>query len=205
MAERNYRQNCSLALGADLLGERWTLLIVRELLIQPCRFTALNANLPGMGTNLLASRLADLERFGLVTKSDTEKKRSPYVLTAAGRAIEPVLLSLIRWGYEFTEGKSDYLHRHHWDLLAMKAFFRPGRCKKTTVVQFQSRELTAWVKVSRRGFDHGMGEHDQPDLVINSHIIDFYAELQDGFYFYNPEATQFADYFDLPDKQPLLV
>ena len=65
MPERNYNQNCALARASDLLGERWTLLIVRDLLISPRRFGDLETRLKGMGTNLLAKRLKDMQRAGL--------------------------------------------------------------------------------------------------------------------------------------------
>ena len=200
MAERNYRQNCSVALGADLLGERWTLLIIRELLIQPCRYSELVEYLSGMGTNLLARRLRDLESQGLVEKTATGRKHAPYVLTRAGREVEPVVLALIRWGYLYAEFQQEYQHLDHWDLLAMKAFFSKEMCESDTVVQFQCRTLEAWVRVSPDGFHHAMGLHELPDLQINSSIIEFRDDLQDGHYYYDDAVKKFAACFIFPDQ-----
>ncbi len=68
LSKRSYRQYCSLARALDLLGERWTLLIVRELLSGPRRYRELLDNLPGIGTNLLAARLRELEGVSIVRK-----------------------------------------------------------------------------------------------------------------------------------------
>ena len=101
MKKRMYHQNCYLAQASDVLTERWTLLIFRELLIQPCRFKDLNTWLAGMGTNLLAQRLKELEQQGMIEKQRPQEKRSPYQLTTKGRQVESVILPLIRWGGEF--------------------------------------------------------------------------------------------------------
>jgi len=75
MRERNYNQNCALARASDLLGERWTLLIVRDLLVAPRRFGELEQRLKGMGTNLLAKRLKDMRATGLIAGGE---ERTPY-------------------------------------------------------------------------------------------------------------------------------
>src|SRR5436305_5264922 len=99
---RSYNQYCGLAAALDMLGERWTLLIVRELLVRPCRYRDLLANLPGIGTNLLAERLKFLTDNGIVQQRDVggRSKRQVYELTNAGQALRPVVLSLARWGLE---------------------------------------------------------------------------------------------------------
>lgn len=98
---RSYRQYCAVAKALDVLGERWTLLIVRELLAQgACRYTDLRAGLPGIATNLLADRLRELEAAGIV-----EREAAPppiattlFRLTERGAALEPVIYALGRWG-----------------------------------------------------------------------------------------------------------
>ena len=119
--KRSYKQNCSLALTADLLCERWTLLIFRELLIRPCRFKELNQVLDGMGTNLLSNRLKELEIEGFIQKQDISDKRTAYELTAKGIGIEPIIFSLINWGHSHLKGNEEFKHQDHWDLLAMRA------------------------------------------------------------------------------------
>lgn len=97
---KRYDQYCPVACSLSLVGERWTLLVVRELLHGPKRYTDLVDRLPGIGTNILAARLKELEAAGLV-----EKRRLPppaastvYELTASGRELRPVLYELARFG-----------------------------------------------------------------------------------------------------------
>ncbi len=118
---RQYNQFCALARALDVVGERWTLLIVRELLLGPRRFTELVRALPGIGRNLLAARMRELEEVGLV-----EKRAPGYHLTARGRALEETLFALTRWEMEEMRfpGPDDEL-RAGWYVLAMRAGFRP--------------------------------------------------------------------------------
>ena len=198
--KRSYGQNCALARGSDILGERWTLLLIRELLIRPCRFRDLAEGLAGIGSNLLATRLRELESEGLVEKEDPGKPRSAYRLTAAGRGVEPLVLELIRWGYRHARARPGdlHLHLHHWDLLALKAFFSPDRCAATLCVQFDSRELVAWVRVSPDGFEHGLGRTDSVDLIVETSILAFEADLAAGIYRNDRVASRFIDCFVLP-------
>src|SRR5919202_4903626 len=96
----SYRQYCAVARGLDLVGERWTLLIVRDLLTGPKRYTDLLAGLPGIGTNLLATRLRELEQHGLVARRvlPPPAGSTVYELTDVGQTLEPVVLALGRWG-----------------------------------------------------------------------------------------------------------
>ena len=97
---RSYRQFCGVARALDVVGERWTLLVVRNLLLGPRRYTDLLAELPGITTNLLAKRLQDMEAAGLVAKGERANPAGAllYALTAAGEALEPVVMELGRWG-----------------------------------------------------------------------------------------------------------
>lgn len=98
--KRCYKQFCSIARALDVLGERWTLLIARDLLLGPWRYTDLMARLPGVTTNLLAARLREMETNDLVTKVPQASVGSPHVyeLTPLGRQLEPVILSLATFG-----------------------------------------------------------------------------------------------------------
>ena len=113
MSKRSYKQNCALARANDVIGERWTLLLVRDLLISPRRFNQLHASQKGMGTNLLASRLKDLEMANVVERRAGEGGARLYALTERGRALEPAVLALIRWG--LTHGPENRPGDHHHD------------------------------------------------------------------------------------------
>ena len=96
MTARTYGQYCGLAAALDVLGERWTMLILRELALGPKRYSDLLERLPGIGTNLLAARLKALDAAGVVHRPDA----AGYALTPRGEQLRPALDSLARWGWE---------------------------------------------------------------------------------------------------------
>jgi len=100
MADRSYEQFCGLAAALDLAGERWTLLLVRELMTGSKRYTDLQDNLPGIGTSLLSSRLKRLEQHGIIAKQKLQPPAASvvYRLTDAGEELARALVPLIRWG-----------------------------------------------------------------------------------------------------------
>ena len=97
---KSYSQYCPVAHALDVVGERWSLLIVRELLHGPLRYTDLAERLPGIGSNILACRLRDLEADGVLAKQKLPPPTpvTVYELTAWGRELHPVLHQLARWG-----------------------------------------------------------------------------------------------------------
>lgn len=117
MPRRHYDQFCPIARALDVVGERWTLLIVRELLAGPRRYTDLHADLPGVSTDVLASRLKEMEREGLVTRRRLPPPgaASVYELTERGRALRPVLTALAEWGAPaLAERRPTDAVRAHW-------------------------------------------------------------------------------------------
>jgi DNA-binding HxlR family transcriptional regulator len=115
---RSYGQYCSIARGLDVVGDRWTLLIVRELLLQgPCRFTDLRNGLPGIAANLLSARLKELEQAQLVGREEAPPPIATalYRLTESGRELEPVLKALGIWGLRYmAEERPDDAVQAHW-------------------------------------------------------------------------------------------
>ena len=122
-ARRNYGQYCGLATALDIIGERWTLLIVRELLLGPRRYGDLLSGLPGIGTNLLAERLKMLGEHGLVRKvSSPSPKEKGYELTEQGRELRGPVLDLAGWGLRFLGAPTDdQIVRPSWGFLAVQA------------------------------------------------------------------------------------
>lgn len=94
---RTYNQDCILAHALDLLGERWTLLILRDLFLGPQRFGDLQAGLPGIGANLLSKRLKELEEAGLIESVSAGDARGRYRLTDTGEALRPAIRTLMKW------------------------------------------------------------------------------------------------------------
>jgi DNA-binding HxlR family transcriptional regulator len=97
---KRYDQYCPIAHSLDLIGDRWSLMIVRELMRGPKRYTDLTAGLPGIGTNVLATRLRDLETHGILTRHTLAPPAASkvYELTDYGRDLEPVMHELGKWG-----------------------------------------------------------------------------------------------------------
>src|SRR5579863_7087118 len=98
---RSYGQYCSVAKALDVVGDRWTLLIIRELLLQgPCRYTDLRNGLPGIATNLLAQRLRELEAAGVVAREDAPPPIATtlFKLTRRGRGLDGAISALGLWG-----------------------------------------------------------------------------------------------------------
>ena len=116
---RTYGQYCAIAKALDVIGDRWTLLVVRELLVRgPCRYTDLRNGLPGIATNLLADRLRDLEQAGIVSREEAPPPVATtlFTLTSRGEELAPVLRELLRWGMPLmAEGPaSDDVFRGQW-------------------------------------------------------------------------------------------
>ena len=100
MAARSYGQYCGVTTAVELIGERWALLIVRDLLVGPRRYTDLKVGLPRIPTNILSTRLKELQEGGVVRRVPLHGCGLVYELTPYGRALEPVMLALGRWGFQ---------------------------------------------------------------------------------------------------------
>lgn len=105
MARRSYDQTCGIATALDIIGERWTVLIIRDLLAGPLRYTDLLESLPGIGTNLLARRLKDLEAYSIVRRRELPPPAAStvYELTEEGEELREPLFALSRWGEKYME------------------------------------------------------------------------------------------------------
>src|SRR5919201_4149161 len=130
---RSYDQFCPLAYALDVIGERWTLLIVRELLAGPQRFKDLMDGLPGISTNLLSDRLRTLEQQGILRRRVLPRPAGStvYELTPSGPALEPAVLELGRWGSRLLPASLEgvALPSVGSCALGIKAFFRPEQAQ----------------------------------------------------------------------------
>jgi DNA-binding HxlR family transcriptional regulator len=115
---RSYDEYCAIAKSLDVIGDRWTLLIVRELALRgACRYTDVRNGLPGIASNLLAERLRELEHAGVIAREDAPPPIATtlFRLTPRGEQLRPVLDDLFRWGLPLmTEQKPRDAVRSHW-------------------------------------------------------------------------------------------
>ena len=100
MAPRNYGQHCGMVTALELVGERWALLIVRDLLVGARRYTDLKVGLPRVPSNILSTRLKELQEAGVVRRVPLARCGIVYELTELGRGLEDVVLALGRWGFQ---------------------------------------------------------------------------------------------------------
>ena len=117
---KHYGQACAIARALDIVGERWSLLLVRELTLGPRRYRDLTTGLPGIPSNVLAARLKDLQAAGVITRHTLPAPTdvTVYELTDAGRALQPALNELLHWGLRYAlEPTQDAAAQPGWGLL----------------------------------------------------------------------------------------
>lgn len=132
---RRYGQDCPLARALDLMGDRWTLLIIRELLLGERHYNELSEALKGMGTNLLATRLQELTAQGIVRKDPEAGRKAAYQLAERGEALRTAVYELIRWEYLETDrgAEAEDVKNPRWQLLLLQALVRRPPPKRFTV------------------------------------------------------------------------
>jgi DNA-binding HxlR family transcriptional regulator len=165
---RTYGEYCAMARGLDLIGDRWTLLIIRELLLQgPSRYAELQRGLPGIATNLLADRLRDLEAEGIVVRKDGVAS-----LTQRGRELEPVMRAIGRWGAPLlAQPTPNEAFQSHWLALPLQEFLAdhaPKRKPQTLEVRTGDEPLT--VEVGKGVVQIQPGRPDAPDAIIGGPV-----------------------------------
>jgi DNA-binding HxlR family transcriptional regulator len=182
ISERTYKQYCGVARALDLVGERWALLVVRELALGPKRFTDLRDGLPGIATNVLSTRLRQLERDGVVVR-----RRLPapapaqiYELTEYGRDLVPIMLALGRWGASMMGPREpEQAIRAEWLALALKAFFDAASAAGlTAAIGLNLDGALFTLRIVDGALEVAPGQAGPVDLSITAHtelLIEFLA------------------------------
>ena len=169
-ARRSYGQFCGVARALDVIGDRWTLLIIRELLIGPNRFGELQSGLPGIATNLLTARLRQLERDGLIERrlGKEPEDGTKYVLTSRGEALRNVIHALVRWsGPLMLSGPGRDEFRPGWLAVALPALVgaRPLRPVRIGV---ETGGAHLVLEVSATGVTATAGHVEQVDAKLRA-------------------------------------
>lgn len=168
---RSYRQICPLAKGLELIGDRWTLLIVRELLIRDsCRYTDLRNGLPGIATNLLAQRLRDLEQAGIIYSEHAPPPVATTVfrLTERGEALKPVVNVIADWGRPLlADAEDDESFQIHWLVLALPTDLEDAAPDEPPVqIELDSEGEQVVVATAGGAVTARVGRARTPDLVV---------------------------------------
>jgi DNA-binding HxlR family transcriptional regulator len=168
---RSYQQYCPAARALDVVGERWTLLVVRELLVGPKRYTDLQDGLPGIGPGVLAARLRTLEQARLVGKRRLAPPAAStvYSLTERGEGLAPVLNELFHWGLQLVDApdRQDTVRASYW-LPAIEGAIRPGAVPDDVddVYEFRVGDESIVVTASHGTVEVAPGPAESPDVVI---------------------------------------
>jgi DNA-binding HxlR family transcriptional regulator len=126
VAARSYGQYCGITTAAELVTERWALLIIRDLLVGPRRYTDLKQGLPKIPTNILAARLKELQDGGVIRRIPLPRCGLVYEVTEYGRELEPMVLALGRWGFRsMGDPKDDDIVTADSLTMALRTAFRP--------------------------------------------------------------------------------
>lgn len=169
-SKRDYGQFCGLAAGLNVIGERWTLLIIRELLISPARFNEMLDNLPGIGPNLLSERLRSLVDRGIVEQlpvpEDGRAKR--YRLTELGQELRQPVLALARWGMNFlAEEDRTGTKRAKWGFLAVQSMIVESEIPDVAQrYEFRVDDETFTIEIQDGQVSFHQVSIAEPDLVI---------------------------------------
>jgi DNA-binding HxlR family transcriptional regulator len=168
---RSYDEYCAIAKSLDVIGDRWTLLIVRELaLCGACRYTDVRNGLPGIASNLLAERLRELERAGVIAREDAPPPIATtlFRLTPRGEQLRPVLDGLFRWGLPLmTEQKPSDAVRSHWLAGALESMLTDRQPDASPVtVELQTGDQPIVIETREGAIHTRLGPADSADATL---------------------------------------
>jgi DNA-binding HxlR family transcriptional regulator len=172
MTKRSYNQYCGIARALDLIGERWALLVIRELVLGPKRFTDLRRGLPGVATNVLSQRLRELEQDGIVTRRQLPPPAASnvYELTKYGQELVPIMLALGRWGASTLEARLPaQTLEPEWLAVALKAVYQPQAATGVSAeirLDFGGTQFTC--RLDDGGLEVAPGATGTADLTIET-------------------------------------
>lgn len=166
---RTYGDSCGIARALDIVGERWALLVVRELLLGPKRFTDLRSGLPNLGPDVLSQRLRDLEAGEVIFRRRLAPPAGSqvYELTERGRELEPVVLALGRWGSTAPLPQRGLEIGADSTILGLRTLYdenAAGGLEATVELRLGEQPFRA--RVSKGGFEIARGEAENPDAVL---------------------------------------
>src|SRR6266536_2577270 len=168
---RSYDEYCAIAKSLDVVGDRWTLLIVRELALRgACRYTDVRNGLPGIASNLLAERLRELEHAGVIARAEAPPPIATtlFHLTPRGEQLRPVLEDLIRWGLPLmTEQNPGDAVRSHWLAWALELMLTDREPDASPVtVELHTGDQPIVIETHDGAIHARLGPADNPDATL---------------------------------------
>jgi DNA-binding HxlR family transcriptional regulator/putative sterol carrier protein len=174
MSTRTYGSYCGIARALELVGERWALLVVRDLILGPKRFTALRRGLPRIPTNVLSARLKELERAGIVCRRLLPLPLTGvvYELTDYGRELEDIVLRLGLWGAQsLGEPRPDDILTVDSVVLALRATFQPEAARGLRAsYELRLGEIVVHARVDKGAVEVAEGPLPGADLVLETDL-----------------------------------
>ena len=163
---RSYGQYCGLARALDVVGNRWSLLVVRELLTGPARYSQLQAGLPGISTNLLTDRLRELEDAGVVQRQlDSDNNGVAYTLTAWGHELRNTVAALVNWSTPLmVSGPQNDSFQPHWLVVALESLLGSNRTNVPATAGVEVDGTTLMVRIDKTGTH--VGPLDVPPKTV---------------------------------------
>jgi DNA-binding HxlR family transcriptional regulator len=170
MRRRSYGQFCGLARALDVVGDRWSLLIVRELLVGSARYGELSDALAGMATNLLAERLRALEASGVIERRlDRERGCTVYALTEWGEGLRDPIEGLIRWSTPLVAaGRGEDTFQGSWLVVALRALASPAKAARPVTVGVEAADAQVTVRLDETGVNVTLGFDPRPATVLKA-------------------------------------
>jgi DNA-binding HxlR family transcriptional regulator len=181
---RTYGDMCGIARALDVIGERWALLVVRELILGPKRFTDLRAGLPNIGPDVLSQRLRELEAAGLLSRRTLAPPAASrvYELTERGRALEPVLLALGEWGSTAPIPPGSPQLGVDSTIIALRTLFDADAAKDLAATyELRLADQVFRARVAEGGLELERGEAPEADATIASDPWPLGAMLWQGY------------------------
>jgi DNA-binding HxlR family transcriptional regulator len=177
---RTYSDACGIARALDVVGERWALLVVRELLLTPRRFTELRRALPKASSNILADRLRELEDRGVIRRIPAPRQAGgwQYELTDWGRRLEPIVLALGEWGLEVPVPDGPHISATS-ALLFLRGVARPDRRAAPRVCRLELDGAVWTVAIAQGRIEIAAGEPEGADLALSTDPQTLVALLED--------------------------
>jgi len=171
VGKRSYDDGCAVAHGLDLLGERWALLVVRELLLGPKRFTDLRSGLPGVSADVLTQRLRELQESGVVQRRRLAPPAGSWVyeLTDWGAELEPILIQLGRWSSRSPALRRDAAIGADSLMLSLRALFAPRAAEGfNATIALRLDDSNYRVRIADGHLELSRGDTDHADAILTT-------------------------------------